>query len=109
MEYETRTYFTEHEYDDVKGFSVLAAEDGEYHIAEKWLASSASEADSEASSTPENDVWLDYWVPESDLQDRVADDLCEPKAKLTEEQFEQVCKKVGRYTEQFDGADPITA
>lgn len=99
MEYEPQTYFTEHEYDDVKGFSVLSAEDGEYHIAEKWLRSGEEQ----------DDVWLDYWVPESDLMDRIADDLCEAKASLTDEQYEQVCQKVGQYTEQFEEPDPITA
>jgi hypothetical protein len=106
MEHNERTYFTENEYDDVKGFTILSTDGNEYHIAEKWLASEANDNRSE-------DVWLDYWVPESDLQERVNAGFCEPKATLTEEQFEQVCRKVDWYTEQFessqDGESAATA
>jgi hypothetical protein len=112
MEHKERTYFTENEYDDVKGFTVLKTQDGEYHIAEKWLASDASEADSEgeASSPPENeeDVWLDYWIPESDLLSRVEEGLCEPKGTLTDEQYAAVCENVGWYTDEQEG-EPVAA
>lgn len=101
MEHEDKTYFAENEYDDVKGFTILKAKDGEYHIAEKWLASSASEADSdgEGSSPPENDTWIDYWIPESDLLSREEDGDCEKKGKLTDEQYEKVCESVEWYTD----------
>jgi hypothetical protein len=96
--HDTRQYFTENEYDDVKGFTVLTASDGEYHIAEKWLKPDG------------DDVWLDYWVPASDLDVRVDKGHCEPKAKLTTGQFEAVCREVGWYTEQFeDSSNEATA
>jgi hypothetical protein len=88
MKYESRQFFKEHEHDDVKGFTVLQAKDGKYHIAEKWLASSDSEADRE-------DKWMNYWVPESDLLPRVESGDCEPAATLSDDQFEGVCKMVG--------------
>lgn len=88
MEYDSRTYFTENEQNDVKGFTVLAADTDEYHIAEKWLKEDG------------NDVWIDYWIPEAQLLRRVKDGACEPKAELTDEQFEKVCELVGwDYTE----------
>lgn len=90
MEYESRTYFVESEYDDVKGFTVLKADDGEYHIAEKWLASEDNDNS--------EDKWMGYWVPESDLIDRVERGECEPKGKLTDEQFAKVCEMVEWYT-----------
>jgi len=97
MNYDSRTYFSENEYDDVKGFTILNAKNGDYHIAEKWLKEDG------------DDRWLDYWVPESDLMDRVDDGLCEPKGTLTDEQFEAVCREVDWYTEQFESAEGATA
>lgn len=88
MEHEPQTYFTENEQDDVKGFTILAAQDDQYHIAEKWLKEDG------------DDVWMDYWIPEAQLLSRVSDGACEPKAELTDEQFEMVCEMVGwDYTE----------
>jgi len=84
MEHEPKTYFTENEQDDVKGFTVLDANDGEYHIAEKWLKSGE-----------EPDVWMDYWIPEAQLLKRAESGDCEPVAELSDEQFEQVCGLVG--------------
>jgi hypothetical protein len=97
MEYEPQTYFTEHEQDDVKGFTVLTADESEgYHIAEKWL----KEED-------EGSVWMDYWIPEAQLLSRVSDGACEPKGKLTDEQYEMVCEMVGwEYTNK---GEAITA
>lgn len=92
MEHESQTYFGEQEYDDVKGFTVLAAEDGEYHIAEKWLSTEENNAD--------EDAWIDYWVPESDLLSREEDGHCEKKGKLTDDQYEKVCQNVEWYTEE---------
>lgn len=97
MEHKERTYFTENEYDDVKGFTVLKTQDGEYHIAEKWLKSGEQE-----------DVWLDYWIPESDLLSRVDEGLCEPKGTLTDEQYAAVCENVGWYTDEQEG-EPVAA
>lgn len=92
MEYEPKTYFTEGERDDVKGFTLLAAKNGRYHIAEKWLATEENRAT--------EDKWLDYWIPEDELLDRHDKGKCEPKGKLTNEQFEAVCDRVGwDYTE----------
>lgn len=84
MEYDTRTYFTENESDEVKGFTVIDTNEDseEYHIAEKW-----SRAESE-------DKWLQYWIPESRLMARVEADKCEPKAELSDEQYETVCDKI---------------
>lgn len=97
MEYEERTYFAENEFDDVKGFTVLKAKDGKYHIAEKWLATDDNRAT--------EDSWIDYWIPEDQLIERhnsetdEGEPLCEPKGKLTDEQFEAVCEMVGWYTD----------
>lgn len=94
MEYEPRQYFKEHECESIKGFTVLEAKNGRYHIAEKWLASEDPE------SSRETDKWMNYWVPESDFLSRVEADKCEPVGKLTDEQYEGVCKMVGwRYDE----------
>lgn len=97
MEHNERTYFTENEYDDVKGFTVLKTQEGEYHIAEKWLKSGEEE-----------DVWLDYWIPEADLLARVDDGLCEPKGTLTDEQYAAVCEQVGWYTDEEE-AEAVAA
>jgi len=83
MEYEPRQFFSENEHDEVKGFTILQAKDGKYHIAEKWLKEDG------------DDQWMDYWVPESDLLPRVEREECEPAATLSDEQFEGVCKMVG--------------
>lgn len=89
MEYEPKQFFSEEEHDDVKGFTVLEAEDGRYHIAEKWLKDDGE------------DRWLDYWIPQDDLLKRVDSGDCEPAATLTDEQFEGVCKMVGwRYDQE---------
>lgn len=85
MEHETKTYFTEHEQDDVKGFTIIATDesDSKYHIAEKWLSDEGE------------DTWMDYWIPEAQLLARVDDGACEPKAQLTDEQYAQICELVG--------------
>lgn len=91
MEYESRQFFKEHEHDEVKGFTVLQAKDGKYHIAEKWLA---ADADADAESPSASDKWLDYWISESDLLPRIERGECEPAATLSDTQFEKVCRKV---------------
>ena len=106
MEYDKQTYFTENEYDDVKGFTILKTHKGNYHIAEKWLASDKEEADSKFASET---VWLDYWIPESDLQERVSEGLCEEKAKLTDEQYDAVCERVGWYTDEEQTSEKAAA
>lgn len=84
MEYEPKTYFTEIEQDDVKGFTILATDEKMgYHVAEKWIRES------------EDSTWVQYWVPEPQLHERVKDGACKPKAKLSDEQYEQVCEYVG--------------
>ena len=85
MEYEPQQFFSENEHDEVKGFTVLEAKNGKYHIAEKWLKSDESK----------EDTWMDYWISESDLLPRIEREECEPKAMLSEEQFAGVCRKVG--------------
>jgi hypothetical protein len=84
MEYDTSTYFTENEADDVKGFTIIGRNQnsGEYHIAEKW-----SREDTE-------DKWLQYWIPEAQLLARVENDKCEERATLTQEQLEKVCSMI---------------
>lgn len=89
MEYEEKDYFSEHEYDDVNGFAVVEVKNGKYHIAEKWFRS--GEEDDEP---VEITKWIDYWVPESQLLDRVEAGLCEHKAKLTDDQYAAICEKV---------------
>lgn len=80
MKYDTRTYFKEHEADDVNGFTVVETNEdtSEYHLAEKW-----SRPDSE-------DTWLNYWIPESHLLARIEGGECEETATLSDSQFEQV-------------------
>lgn len=84
MEYQTRTYFTENESDDVKGFTIIDVneESGQYHIAEKWAREDAE------------NKWLQYWIPEAQLLTRVNDGKCEAKASLSDEQYEKVCEMV---------------
>jgi len=82
MEYEIRTYFAEHEESQVKGFTIIDAEDGSYNIAEKWNKEDGGSQ------------WLSYTIPEDRLLARVEQELCEPKAKLTDEQFVQVCEHI---------------
>lgn len=89
MEYEIRTYFDELEQDDVNGFAVIGTvpSDNEYQVAEKW-----QRADAE-------DIWIQYHIPASDLQNRISDGNCETKGNLTQEQYEAVCQKVGMPTQ----------
>jgi len=82
MKYDAQTFFTEEEYENVSGFTVLAAREGRYHIAEKWEKDSGQ------------DRWIAYGVPASDFEQRVARGACEQKAELTEEQYSAVCEKV---------------
>jgi len=89
MEYSQATYFTENEYDYTKGFTILDADDGIYHIAEKWLASEDEDA------TPQDNTWISYQVSERDLLDRIEEGHCEKKGELTDEQFAAVCEKSG--------------
>lgn len=84
MEHSIRTYFKEHDADDVKGFTVLEASDGKYHIAEKWLAG----------GTNGQDRWLDYWISATDLERRIEQGKCEPVGSLNDEQFAGVCSNV---------------
>jgi len=98
MEHEPKTYFTEHEQDDVKGFTVLTANNDQYHIAEKWLKDGDEDA-----------IWMDYWIPEAQLLRRVSDGACEPKAKLSDEQYEAVCEFVGwDYTEDGEATAALS-
>lgn len=90
MEYDKATYFTEHEQDDVKGFTVLAAKNDTYHLAEKWLKDEG------------DNLWMDYTVSESDLLARVEAGECEPVGELSSEQYDKVLDAVD-YTEGDDG------
>lgn len=83
MEYDAKTFFTEHEADSVNGFVVINAENGRYQIAEKWLKDDGE------------DRWISYVVPESDLLARVESEACEPKGHVSDDQYEAVCKKAG--------------
>lgn len=82
MEHEPRAFFAEHEQGDVKGFTVIEAGDGQYHIGEKWLREDA------------DDVWISYWITAEDLARRCDEGACEKKGKLTEEQFAKVVENV---------------
>lgn len=90
MEYPRRTYFAEHEEESVKGFTIIKAQDGKYHLAEKWRRDGAE------------DKWIQYWITEEELLARVEDDKCEAKAKISPEQFKQVCEFVGFYEEEAE-------
>lgn len=84
MEHNEKTYFTENAQDDVKGFTIIGTSASEgYHIAEKWLKDEG------------DDVWVQYWIPEAQLTQRIKDGACEPKAELSDKQYEQVCEMVG--------------
>lgn len=82
MEYELRAFFKENDDTSVKGFVVIEINEqhGTYRLAEKWLRDDGSSK------------WVAYQVPESQLLDRLDDDLCEHAGSVTEEQFEQVCE-----------------
>lgn len=96
MEYDTRTYFDEQEEESVNGFVVIGSdeESEEYHLAEKW-----NREDKEAK-------WIQYWIPQEQLARRVEQDKCEPKAELSQKQYEKVCDNI-----DHSGvvADPATA
>lgn len=85
MEYDNRTFFKEHEEDDVKGFTVLRVNEDAYHIGEKWLAH----------NDEDEDVWVQYVIPESQLLRRVEAGECEPVGQLSDEQFDKVVSLVG--------------
>jgi len=95
MKFSTQTYFVEHEDEAVKGFSIIDTNEqsGRYQIAEKWVASNASSADSLCSAL-ENDKWLTYWIPEKKLLDRIAAGHCEQKARLSQKQYDAVRSKI---------------
>lgn len=95
MEYEAQTFFGEEEYDCVTGFTILEAQNGRYHIAEKWHA----DKDEESSAT--GDRWISYWIPEADLLGRIEKGHCEKKGTLTDEQFRAVCDNLGHSTEEL--------
>jgi len=80
MEHKAKTYFAEHEDDDVKGFTIIKTveEYDVYHVAEKWTREGAE------------DKWLQYEIPASQLKARISDGKCEKKATLSDEQFEKV-------------------
>jgi hypothetical protein len=82
MEHDSRTFFSEEEHDDVKGVTVLAADDGQYFLAEKWLREER------------DDVWIRYWITAEELAEREEAGHIVKKGKLTDEQFEAVCDKV---------------
>lgn len=84
MEYDKRTYFAEHEEESVKGFTVIDTNESseQYHIAEKWVAEDSP------------DKWMQYWIPAAQLRARVKEDKCEPKAQLTNEQYQKVCDMI---------------
>lgn len=80
MEYNIKTYFEEKEDESVKGFSVidLNQESEQYRIAEKWVRDSSDA------------TWVQYWIPEERLLERVACDKCSPKGSLSQEQYSKI-------------------
>lgn len=88
MEYEPKTFFAEHDYEQVNGFVIIRAADGLYQIAEKWQKEDGKSR------------WISYQVPESDLMERVEQGHCEEKASVSDEQFAAVCDKSGIPTEK---------
>lgn len=97
MEYERKTYFKEHDYDNVKGFTILETKDGRYHVGEKWLKEEG------------DDRWIDYWISEDELLARVEEDACEPLGTLSDGQYEAVCEAVGwnPHADEHKGRDMI--
>lgn len=86
MKFDLKTYFTEHEEDNVKGFTIIGkvVEDNEYYIAEKW-------------SKDGDTKWADYYITEEALLARIEDKKCEKKATLTDDQYDAVCDKVENF------------
>lgn len=82
MEHEITTYFEENEEDAVKGFTIIDHAGDEYHIAEKWVKPDA------------DNKWLQYHIPAEQLEARIAQGKCQPKAQLTDEQFAAVCEAI---------------
>lgn len=80
MEYDTKTFFREHDDNRVSGFTIIEVGDGTYRMAEKW------------ERPLKEPVWTSYWIPEEQLNDRLDKDLCEPVGQLSDEQFEAVCR-----------------
>lgn len=80
MEYNTKTYFDEKDDESVKGFSVIDVNQASerYRIAEKWVRDTTE------------DTWVQYWIPEERLLERVAGGKCSPKGSLTEEQYQKI-------------------
>jgi hypothetical protein len=80
MTYTAADYFTEHEADGVRGFTIIETGADRYHIAERWQREGQS------------DTWLDYWIEADALTDRIEGGACEPDGSLSTEQFEAVCE-----------------
>jgi len=84
MEYNIKTYFEEKDDESVKGFSVIDVnqESEQYRIAEKWVRDTAA------------DTWVQYWIPEERLLERVSLDKCAPKGSLSADQYQKIKKLV---------------
>ncbi len=79
MEYDIKSFFKEHDDDEVQGFAIIETGDGSYRIAEKWNRPDGGES------------WVSYWVPEAQLLARVREGQCEKVGNLTDDQYEKVC------------------
>lgn len=94
MEHTRKSYFSESEYDHVKGFTLLDVNEEKetYHIAEKWF------------KHDDDGEWIDYHISEAALLQRVENGFCELAGTLTDEQYAAVCENVG--WEYHEGTTP---
>lgn len=83
MKFDTRTYFRENSYDDVRGFVVIESQGDRRRIAEKWLRED------------EGDRWVSYWVNITQLETRLDKDAIERVGSISAEQFNQVVDSLG--------------
>lgn len=76
MEYNTRDYFKEHADPLVKGFTIVDTDPSEgYQIAELFRRNGSENR------------WIQYWIQEETLIDRVVGGHCEKTGRVSEEKF----------------------
>lgn len=75
---EQQTYYRD-EADDVKGFVVIETGDEGYRVAEQ-----------------RNGEWVKpFWMPESELRERIESGSANRAGKLSSDQYLRVCEEVG--------------
>jgi hypothetical protein len=87
MKFDTKTYFREKAYDDVRGFVIIETQGDRRCIAEKWLREE------------EGDKWVSYWVNIAQLETRLDKNAIERVGSISDEQFNQVLDSLGEQGE----------